>query len=163
MANFIFSKIPIFKIDEEEDNDGNATSSLQLLISDAEPALVVTAPLVSEIAMENSSPSTYCGPCTRFSEEEIEEGDIEYEQKLEDVRELLNSEELQNKIESLMLVDAIQRLGVDYHFQEEIEAVLWRHYMAATTCVDGYSYYTLHYLSLFFRLMRQQGFCIPAG
>ncbi|KAL2495263.1 S-(+)-linalool synthase [Forsythia ovata] len=86
----------------------------------------------------------------------------EYEKKLEDVRELLNSEELQNKIESLMLVDAIQRLGVDYHFQEEIEAVLWRHYMAATTCVDGYSYYTLHHLSLFFRLMRQQGFCIPA-
>ncbi|KAL2485812.1 S-(+)-linalool synthase [Abeliophyllum distichum] len=85
----------------------------------------------------------------------------EYEQKMEDVRELLNSEELQNQIESLMLVDAIQRLGVDYHFQEEIEAVLWRHYMAATT-YDGLSYYTLHDLSLRFRLLRQQGFCIPA-
>ncbi|KAL2475528.1 S-(+)-linalool synthase [Abeliophyllum distichum] len=86
----------------------------------------------------------------------------EYEQKLEDVRELLNSEELENKIESLMLVDAIQRLGVDYHFQEEIEAILRQHYLAATTCVDGYSYYTLHDLSLFFRLLRQQGFFIPA-
>ncbi|KAL2495302.1 S-(+)-linalool synthase [Forsythia ovata] len=61
-----------------------------------------------------------------------------------------------------MLVDAIQRLGVDYHFQEEIEAILRRHYVAATTCVDGYTYYTLHNLSLFFRLLRQHGFCIPA-
>ncbi|KAL2495297.1 S-(+)-linalool synthase [Forsythia ovata] len=75
---------------------------------------------------------------------------------MEDVRELLNSEELENQIESLMLVDAIQRLGVDYHFQEEIEAILRRHYMAATTYVDGFSYYTLHDLSLRFRLSRQQ-------
>ncbi|KAL2495266.1 S-(+)-linalool synthase [Forsythia ovata] len=86
----------------------------------------------------------------------------EYEQKVEDVRELLNSEELENQIESLMLVDAIQQLGVDYHFQEEIEAVLRRHYMAATINVDGFTYNTLHDLSLCFRLFRQQGFCIPA-
>ncbi|KAL2475530.1 S-(+)-linalool synthase [Abeliophyllum distichum] len=86
----------------------------------------------------------------------------EYEQKMEDVRELLNSEELENQIESLMLLDAIQRLGVDYHFQEEIEAVLKRHYVTATTCVDGFSNYTLHDLSLLFRLLRQQGFFIPA-
>ncbi|KAL2475532.1 S-(+)-linalool synthase [Abeliophyllum distichum] len=86
----------------------------------------------------------------------------EYEQKLEDIRELLNSEDLQNQIGSLLLVDAIQRLGVDYRFQEEIEAIIRRHYVAANTCVDGYTYYTLHDLSLFFRLLRQHGFCISA-
>ncbi|CAA3015067.1 (3S,6E)-nerolidol synthase 1-like isoform X1 [Olea europaea subsp. europaea] len=73
-----------------------------------------------------------------------------------------NFKELENQIESLMLVDAIQRLDVDYHFQEEIEAVLRRHYMEATTCFDGYSYYTLHDLSLFFRLLREHGFSISA-
>ncbi|CAI9756554.1 unnamed protein product [Fraxinus pennsylvanica] len=89
-----------------------------------------------------------------------DEFSMEYEQKLKDVRELLKSEELENQIESLMLVDAIQRLGVDYHFQEEIEAVLRRHYMEATTSFDGYS---LHDLSLFFRLLREHGFFIPAA
>ncbi|CAI9756555.1 unnamed protein product [Fraxinus pennsylvanica] len=87
---------------------------------------------------------------------------MEYEQKLKDVRELLKSEELENKIETLMLVDTIQRLGVDYHFQEEIEAVLQRHYTEATTSFDGYFYYSLHDLSLFFRLLREHGFFIPA-
>ncbi|XP_022878021.1 tricyclene synthase Oc15, chloroplastic-like isoform X2 [Olea europaea var. sylvestris] len=91
-----------------------------------------------------------------------DEFSMEYEQKLKDVRELLKSEELENQIESLMLVDAIQRLGIDYHFQEEIEAVLRRHYMEATTCSDGYFYYTLHDLSLLFRLLREHGFSIPA-
>ncbi|CAI9756541.1 unnamed protein product [Fraxinus pennsylvanica] len=91
-----------------------------------------------------------------------DEFSMEYEQKLKDVRELLKSEELENQIESLMLVDAIQRLGVDYHFQEEIEAVLQRHYMEATTSFDGYSYYCLHDLSLFFRLLREHGFFIHA-
>ncbi|KAL2545010.1 RING-H2 finger protein ATL1-like [Forsythia ovata] len=28
------------------------------------------------VCQKNSSPSTYCGPCTRFSEEEIEEDDV---------------------------------------------------------------------------------------
>ncbi|CAA3028735.1 (3S,6E)-nerolidol synthase 1-like isoform X1 [Olea europaea subsp. europaea] len=59
-----------------------------------------------------------------------------------------------------MLVDAIQRLDFDYHFQEEIEAVLRRHYMEATTSFDGYP---LHDLSLFFRLFREHGFSISAG
>ncbi|XP_022878022.1 (3S,6E)-nerolidol synthase 1-like isoform X1 [Olea europaea var. sylvestris] len=87
-----------------------------------------------------------------------DEFSTEYEQKLKDVRELLKSEELENQIESLMLVDAAQRLGVDYHFQEEIESVLRRHYMEATS-FDGY---TLHDLSLFFRLLREHGYFIPA-
>ncbi|CAI9756545.1 unnamed protein product [Fraxinus pennsylvanica] len=91
-----------------------------------------------------------------------DEFSMEYEQKRKDVRELLKSEESENQIESLMLVDAIQRLGVDYHFQEEIEAVLQRHYMEATTSFDGYSNYSLHDLSLFFRLLRERGFFIPA-
>nr|AMB57286.1 plastid terpene synthase [Osmanthus fragrans] len=88
-----------------------------------------------------------------------DEFSMEYEQKLKDVRELLKSQKLENQIESLILVDAIQRLGVDYHFQEEIKAILRRHYIEATTSFDGY---TLHDLSLFFRLLREHGFSIPA-
>ncbi|CAA2977790.1 (3S,6E)-nerolidol synthase 1-like isoform X1 [Olea europaea subsp. europaea] len=74
-----------------------------------------------------------------------DEFSMEYEQKLRDVREILKSEELENQIESLML--------------EEIEAVLQRHYMEATTSFDRY---TLHDLSLFFRLLREHGFSISA-
>lgn len=94
-----------------------------------------------------------------------DEFSMEYDQKLKHVRELLISEKFENSTESLMLVDSIQRLGIEYHFQEEIEAVLRRHYMdaSATTCFDVHSYnYTLHDLSLFFRLLRQHGFFIPA-
>ncbi|XP_052178428.1 (-)-germacrene D synthase-like [Diospyros lotus] len=61
------------------------------------------------------------------------------------------------------LIDAIQRLGVAYHFESEIEAALqrmhetWHHrqlHDAGSDCVYG--------TALTFRLLRQQGFPVPS-
>ncbi|XP_022878024.1 (3S,6E)-nerolidol synthase 1-like isoform X1 [Olea europaea var. sylvestris] len=114
---------------------------------------------IQEATSELSKPRQIILNGQSFKTDLQDEFSMEYEQKLKDVREILKSEELENRIESLMLVDAIQRLDVDYHFQEEIEAVLRRHYMEATTSFDGYP---LHDLSLFFRLLREHGFSISA-
>ncbi|KAL2501977.1 hypothetical protein Fot_35825 [Forsythia ovata] len=55
MAKYTFSKISIFSIDEEEDDDRNMTHSLQSPILDTVPILVVTTSLVPESAMGASS------------------------------------------------------------------------------------------------------------
>ncbi|XP_048498811.1 sesquiterpene synthase 2 isoform X3 [Beta vulgaris subsp. vulgaris] len=57
--------------------------------------------------------------------------------------------------ERLLLVDAIQRLGVAYYFEEEIEANLKEFYK--TLIGDSYKH-DLHFTSLRFRLLRQHGF-----
>ena len=59
------------------------------------------------------------------------------------------------------MIDAIQRLGIEYHFQEEIEALLQKTYMETNT--DFGSYPNLYEISLCFRLLRQQGHYVPAG
>ncbi|CBI41006.3 unnamed protein product, partial [Vitis vinifera] len=58
------------------------------------------------------------------------------------------------------MIDAIQRLGIDYHFKEEIEAVLQRQYMKAGT--HGESIQDLYEVALRFRLLRQEGYHVPA-
>ncbi|KAL3522106.1 hypothetical protein ACH5RR_014940 [Cinchona calisaya] len=57
-----------------------------------------------------------------------------------------------------MLVDAIQRLGIDHHFQEEIEELLWRQHRSKN-CFD--QSLGLHEVSLCFRLLRQEGYYVP--
>ncbi|KAK4491966.1 hypothetical protein RD792_002750 [Penstemon davidsonii] len=82
-----------------------------------------------------------------------------YEQKKDEVRHLFKKSK-GDPIESLIIVDAIQRLGLDYHFQEEIETILQQQY-DSSTCVHKYQ--TLHDVSLFFRLLRQHGHYVSAG
>ncbi|KAL0447240.1 UNVERIFIED_CONTAM: Tricyclene synthase 0e23, chloroplastic [Sesamum latifolium] len=78
---------------------------------------------------------------------------------MEEVAQLLLQEENENPMESLMFVDAIQRVGVDHHFEEEIEMILGRQYncWGKSVCFHG-----LHDVSLFFRLLRQQGYYVSA-
>ncbi|GAB4825680.1 hypothetical protein Ancab_008553 [Ancistrocladus abbreviatus] len=79
--------------------------------------------------------------------------------QLEELKEEVRKELLAVADESLELldfIDAIQRLGVAYHFEEEIEDALQRVY-------DNYKNenFDLYYTSLQFRLLRQHGFFIP--
>ncbi|CAI0468040.1 unnamed protein product [Linum tenue] len=59
-------------------------------------------------------------------------------------------------VETLVLIDAVQRLGIDYHFQETIEAVLHDEF-CATAAADRRREDGLFEVSLMFRLLRQQG------
>ncbi|XP_022932164.1 (+)-gamma-cadinene synthase-like [Cucurbita moschata] len=66
-----------------------------------------------------------------------------------------------NLLEKLSLVDSIQRLGVSYHFENEIDQVLEKIYANYRdfTSIDGDE--DLPTVSLLFRLLRQQGYKIP--
>ncbi|KAL2501416.1 hypothetical protein Fot_35264 [Forsythia ovata] len=55
MAKYTFSKISIFSIDEEEDDDGNVSPSLESLVLDSGLVSIVTTSLPSDLAMDASS------------------------------------------------------------------------------------------------------------
>jgi (3S)-linalool synthase len=74
---------------------------------------------------------------------------VEVEQELRKVGE--------NSLKGLYMIDAMQRLNIDYHFQEEIEEFLTRY-----AC--GWNHHCdLHETALRFRLLRQQGHFVPTG
>lgn len=65
--------------------------------------------------------------------------------------------------QQLKLINDIQRLGVAYHFEAEIEAALSKindiyHEVCGSETEDG-----LHMIALCFRLLRQHGFNVPTG
>ncbi|XP_058735522.1 (3S,6E)-nerolidol synthase 1-like [Vicia villosa] len=74
-------------------------------------------------------------------------------EKLEVVRYGLKNVN-ENSLKGLYMVDAMQRLNIDYHFQEEIEAFITRKYMSP--------HCDLHESALRFRLLRQQGHFISS-
>ncbi|KAJ9549665.1 hypothetical protein OSB04_022208 [Centaurea solstitialis] len=64
-------------------------------------------------------------------------------------------------VKLLELIDAVQRLGVAYHFEDEIEECLNQIYvMYGDQWVDNNE---LETTSLWFRLLRQQGFNVSSG
>ncbi|KAK6133314.1 hypothetical protein DH2020_032977 [Rehmannia glutinosa] len=77
--------------------------------------------------------------------------------KLEDVRKLLIKS---REEESLIFVDAIQRLGVGHHYQEEIDTILTQNYVKTRDSIHGY--HSLHDIALSFRLLRQRGYHVSA-
>ena len=76
---------------------------------------------------------------------------------------------IQNTRGMLDLIDAVQRLGVAFHFETEIEAILQKLHnnivLDDRRCVDQVNGIDgdLYTASLCFRLLRQQGYNIPCG
>ncbi|XP_042402819.1 alpha-humulene synthase-like [Zingiber officinale] len=79
---------------------------------------------------------------------------------------LIRAEELKEQIKNLFretsdilqimnLIDAIQLLGLDYHFEKEIDAAL------SLISKHDAKNYELYETSLWFRLLRQHGFYVP--
>ena len=68
-----------------------------------------------------------------------------------------------NLLEKLELIDAIQRLGVSYHFEGEIDEVLQQIHKHHYTCDVQESDGALYTIALHFRLLRQQGYNILSG
>ncbi|OEL13008.1 (S)-beta-bisabolene synthase [Dichanthelium oligosanthes] len=61
-----------------------------------------------------------------------------------------------NVVEKMNLVDVVQRLGIDHHFEEQIATTLASIHSAEFNCSS------LHEVALRFRLLRQQGFWVSA-
>ncbi|KAJ0444427.1 putative beta-farnesene synthase [Helianthus annuus] len=99
-----------------------------------------------------------------------EPDDLEMEKKVvevlkEEVRKELvikgSSNESLQHMKLIELIDVVQRLGVAYHFEDEIEEALKHIYV--TYGEKWVDLNNLHNLSLWFRLLRQQGFNVSSG
>ncbi|XVF25946.1 hypothetical protein REPUB_Repub13aG0257800 [Reevesia pubescens] len=87
---------------------------------------------------------------------------IEHANKLEAFKRIFK-EVGEDSLQGMAMIDAIQRLGIDHHFQQEIEKVLQKQYMYMLSCTNSFHDYDLHEVSLRFRLLRQEGYFVPAG
>ncbi|MED6190126.1 hypothetical protein PIB30_102717, partial [Stylosanthes scabra] len=87
---------------------------------------------------------------------------IKHAEKLMELKHVLLRNN-NNSVQGMHMIDAMQRLNVDYHFQDEIDAFLQRrHYLISTTSAGAtFSHHDLHHLALSFRLLRQQGHFVP--
>ncbi|KAK6119396.1 hypothetical protein DH2020_046858 [Rehmannia glutinosa] len=80
-------------------------------------------------------------------------------EKSEEVRNDVLLKVEQNSLESLVVIDTIQRLGLDYLFQDEIESILQHHFWQQKSAIYNDDLYKA---SLCFRLLRQQGYQVHA-
>uniref|UniRef100_A0A803NDI8 Uncharacterized protein n=1 Tax=Chenopodium quinoa TaxID=63459 RepID=A0A803NDI8_CHEQI len=65
-----------------------------------------------------------------------------------------------SQVEELIMIDAIQRLGLEHYFHDDIHDVLERHHVHCITMVEDGS--NLHDVALRFRLLRQAGYNVSA-
>ncbi|XP_077242145.1 (3S,6E)-nerolidol synthase 1-like [Tasmannia lanceolata] len=79
---------------------------------------------------------------------------IKQMEKVKEVRLMLH--EAGYTLEGMTMIDSLQRLGIDYHFQEEIETVLNFHHRSFDVST-GFSHRSLYDVALCFRLLRQHG------
>jgi len=87
-----------------------------------------------------------------------------HEGSIEEVKQLFK-QVTGDSLESLVMVDALQRLAIDYHFEDEIEALLERHFLISISQSHSQNIDAdyLHEAALRFRLLRQGGYPVPSG
>ncbi|KAK1300454.1 (-)-germacrene D synthase [Acorus calamus] len=73
----------------------------------------------------------------------------------EEIKKILLSLSHDDPLQEMNLIDAIQRLGLGYHFEEQIDAALKRIHDLS---VDD----NLYFFALRFRLLRQGGYNVPS-
>lgn len=69
----------------------------------------------------------------------------------------------ENPLKILNLVDDLQRLGLSYHFENEISNVLENIYYKYYKTPENWTKMDLNLKALGFRLLRQHGYHIPQG
>ncbi|KAL6311280.1 hypothetical protein AAG906_013230 [Vitis piasezkii] len=86
---------------------------------------------------------------------------ISYIPEDKEVKRKLTAAAVANPAQLLNFIDAVQRLGVAYHFEQEIEEALQHICNSFHDCndMDG----DLYNIALGFRLLRQQGYSISCG
>ncbi|XP_075671447.1 putative terpene synthase 2 [Castanea sativa] len=111
----------------------------------------------------NYSPSLWGDHFLSYANDSIETNDnLEQVQRLkEEVGKLLMAP-IDKPSQNLELIDAIQRLGVSYHFESEIDEILQQIYKDLHNEVGQEDNGSLYTVALRFRLLRQQGYNIPS-
>ncbi|KAG7019658.1 hypothetical protein SDJN02_18621, partial [Cucurbita argyrosperma subsp. argyrosperma] len=89
----------------------------------------------------------------------IDETSMKYEFEMKNLKHLLRETAKIDSLESLNMIDAIQRLGIDHCFKQEIKPILQTQYTMETHNFDAKC--GLHHVALRFRLLRQHGYFVP--
>ncbi|KAI3676733.1 hypothetical protein L1987_86346 [Smallanthus sonchifolius] len=84
---------------------------------------------------------------------------VKHAKLVEVVRELITNNDV--TFDDLLMVDALERLGLDYHYEDEINLILEQCYLQFTN-KDFIEYRNLYEVSLCFRILRQKGFRVSA-
>ena len=72
--------------------------------------------------------------------------------------------ETKSRLEQLELIDELQKLGVSYHFEVEINDILMDfHHQNGRSILKCVKEEDLHATALEFRLLRQHGFDVSEG
>lgn len=74
------------------------------------------------------------------------------------VKDMLNDDSV-GLLEKLVLIDDLERLGVGYHFEKEIEMALDIFSRSKDICIGE----DLHLTALYYRLLRKHGYKISQG
>ncbi|CAN0900187.1 (3S,6E)-nerolidol synthase 2, chloroplastic/mitochondrial [Linum grandiflorum] len=82
-------------------------------------------------------------------------------ERLAEARLMFKQKEEEKSMEILVMIDALQRLGLDYHFEQDIAAVLEELYSDQMTTISSDDN-SLFHTSLGFRLLRQHGSNVPS-
>lgn len=69
----------------------------------------------------------------------------------------------QEPLDCIMMIDELQRMAIDYHFQDEIDFLLGLHSEYIATAHDSDTFSDMHSAALSFRLRRQHGHYAPPG
>ncbi|KAI3765176.1 hypothetical protein L2E82_15203 [Cichorium intybus] len=89
-----------------------------------------------------------------------DENDMKHAELVKRVRTLIDKVD-NDRFEDLLMVDALQRLAIDYHFDDEINLILTRRSMQIFQ-TDLLQHKNLYEVSLCFRILRQNGFHVLA-
>ncbi|XP_042757023.1 probable terpene synthase 4 isoform X2 [Lactuca sativa] len=86
---------------------------------------------------------------------------IKYSEHLQEVRNLLKHVQ-DEPLKSMDMVNALQKLCINHHFKEEIDSILKTHYTKIFNGHVSNHDQSLYEVSINFRILRQQGYYIPA-
>ncbi|KAK7324634.1 hypothetical protein VNO77_28356 [Canavalia gladiata] len=81
----------------------------------------------------------------------------------EEVKKMFQSSTNENITQKLNFIDTVQRLGVSYHFEQEINGVLEQIHNKFLKNNAINEDFDLYFLALLFRLLRQQGYQISSN
>ncbi|XP_054811086.1 probable terpene synthase 2 [Prosopis cineraria] len=115
----------------------------------------------------NYAPTIWGNEFLQFASKSVEVDDkVEHKVNKEKIKMFISSNH-QSRLQMLNFIDLVQRLGVSYHFEHEIEDALAKLHSIYTrnnsliTHRDGDD--NLHSLALLFRLLRQHGYPISSS